>query len=129
MVLSADVFDGILKCLKTEQQGANHRKTPRISIRARVTMIPIVNNAAAPAIQAWSRDISKTGIGFLSNTPLMVGQHVVLELQREDARPMRLLCEVLRKERVNDELFVIGAKFLSSISGSASAEPGKTAAA
>jgi len=113
MILSADVFDGILKSLKTEQPVADKRRSTRIGIRARVTMIPIVKGALASPIHVWCRDIAMTGIAVLVANPLKVGQQFVLQLTREDEGPMRLLCEVTRKEKVHDDLYMIGAKYLS----------------
>jgi hypothetical protein len=113
MILSAGVFDEILKSLKTEQPVADKRRSARIGLRARVTMIPIVKGALASPIQVWCRDIAMTGIAVLVANPLKVGQQFVLQLNREDEGPMRLLCEVTRKEKVHDDLYVIGAKYLS----------------
>jgi hypothetical protein len=113
MILSADVFDGILKSLKTEQPVADKRRSTRIGTRARVTMIPIVKGALASPIQVWCRDIAMTGIAVLVPNPLKVEQQFVLQLTREDERPMRLLCEITRKEKVHDDLYMIGAEYLS----------------
>jgi hypothetical protein len=113
MILSGDVFKEILKSFKTEQPMADKRRSARVGIRARVTMIPIVKGALAAPIQVWCRDIAMTGIAVLVANPLKVGQQFVLQLTREDEGPMRLLCEVMRKEKVHDDLYMIGAKYLS----------------
>jgi hypothetical protein len=112
MILSADVFKGILKGLKTELAAEDKRLSNRIGIRARVTLVPFTTTNRGSPVQGWCRDISTTGIGILVSDNLKVGQQFILELKREDDEPMRLLCETVRKAKVDSDLFVIGARFL-----------------
>ena len=112
MILSADVFNGILKGLKTELAAEDKRLSNRIGIRARVTLIPFTPTMRGSPVQGWCRDISTTGIGILVSDNLKVGQQFILELKRDDDDPMRLVCEIVRKAKVDADLFVIGARFL-----------------
>lgn len=72
------------------------------------TVSPMNANKAAPI---WIRNISSTGIGFISYGPLRPENDLIII----KLGPKNMLCEVVRARQVHDGFWEYGSKFLQSV--------------
>lgn len=68
----------------------------------------------APAVLAFSKDMSKQGIGVITNLELEVGTIAVLMIHSTSHTPVTLKCEVRWVDKFGKGWFLTGWKFLSS---------------
>lgn len=96
-----------LLALHPSHAGAEHRSSPRVSY-SRPVQVTKDNKTDLCA----TKDISRTGIGFLHTRPLY--GRVILGFTTPTGDTVRFLGEVVRARQVG-RLFEIGAKFVERI--------------
>lgn len=112
MLLSANMFEAVLKGLKTDKSQSDKRNSMRVGIRGRITLVPSTDAGYGKAIQVWCKDISSGGIGFIQAEPtLAMDQRFILELPRDKGEPLRLICAIVRRHKVEGTV-ILGAKFI-----------------
>ena len=67
-----------------------------------------------PAVLAFSKDMSKQGIGLVNNMELEVGTIAVLTIHSISHTPVTLKCELRWADKFGKGWFLTGWKFLSS---------------
>jgi hypothetical protein len=134
MALTAERYQEIVRALKSD--GGRHfdekRGRPRVGVRGRVQIAPLrADGRHFEAFEVWVRDLSARGIGILHSRPLHPGTRFDAIFHRPDASPMVLGYVVAQVNRVNDELYTIGAHLVAveSDSGEAASAAGSSAPA
>jgi hypothetical protein len=100
--ISSEAFESIVRSLRSDKQsgkGSDKRKTPRVGLSGRVTIIPCSAGADRTPAVAMVRDLSTTGIGLAhSNEPAK-----------------SILCMVTHSHAIGERLSTTGAKFIKDI--------------
>jgi PilZ domain len=126
-ISSAD-FASIVRSLRSDKQagrGSDKRRTPRVGLSGRVTIIPCGANADRHAVTAMVRDLSTTGIGLAHSTPVKAGEQMIVRFSATHNEPAKaILCLITHTVTVGERLFTTGAKFLKDIE-TVPATPGK----
>jgi hypothetical protein len=89
----------------------DQRGRERLSVRERLRVSPVVNGAAAPPIECYTKDISAGGIGFYLPVELPASEIYVSLPEVNKLAPYSALAQVVRKKRNDDGWFEIGASF------------------
>ena len=113
MELSPEIYDQIAGCagMHGEKKGQERRKSRRIPLARRTTVMPLHGGALAPAITVRLRDVSQTGVGLLQPNNVEVGSTFFIELPRRDEQPIWARVVVTRVRALSSVLFLVGAKF------------------
>jgi hypothetical protein len=117
-ISSAD-FEWIVRSLRSDKQGgrtSNKRRTPRVGLSGRVTIIPCTPGSDRSAVTAMVRDLSTTGIGLAHSSPVKAGEQIIVRFSATHDEPAKaILCMVTHSVTVGERLFTTGAKFLKDI--------------
>jgi hypothetical protein len=126
--ISAADFESIIRSLRSDKQGirqSDKRRTPRVGLSGRVTIIPCSAGAGRTAVTAMVRDLSTTGIGLAHSKAVKPGEQIIVRFSAAHNEPAKaILCEVTHSLAVGEKLFTTGAKFLKDIEVSP-ADPAK----
>jgi hypothetical protein len=111
MLLKAHLFEQICGELRTLRNNtrSERRGRPRAGMRVLVTMIPCVGDDPQPR-QVWVRDLSREGIGFVSNEPFDAGTQVLITLPRGAGPALEVLYITTRCDRLEELQYSIGAR-------------------
>jgi hypothetical protein len=125
--ISAEAFDSIIRSLRSDHQtgrGSDKRRTPRVGLSGRVTIIPCSPNSNRTATTAMVRDLSTTGIGLAHSHPLVPGEQIILRFSATHMEPAKsILCVVTHSHTVGETLTTTGAKFIKDIEIISPAKP------
>jgi len=113
MDLSAAMLQETLTKVKSDKATGNaaRRVRPRVGLRCALTIIPYSNGACGRPLKAWTRDISLGGMGILSPASMKSGEQFIVQLPRQDSKPMVLLCTVKNCAQLADGLYGLGVTF------------------
>ena len=113
MELSAAIFQDTLTKMKSDKGNGNaaRRARPRVGLRCALTILPYANGACGRPLKAWTRDISLGGMGILSPASMKSGEQFIVQLPRQDSKPMILLCTVKNCAQLADGLYGVGVSF------------------
>ncbi len=84
---------------------------PRAAYTARIT---IETGPDQPPALGFGRDLSRSGISFLTSTPLPLG-NVTLTLPQLDDKPLRVLARIVRCNPLLSGIYDVGARFLDVV--------------
>lgn len=109
--LDFDRYVAILQSLWSDgRRTQERRRNPRVGTRIRVQIIPVtVNDQGLVPGDIWLRDLSRTGIGFATRTPIAARTHFMLLLPKPNELPILVPYRVSNARRVSDGLHTIGA--------------------
>jgi len=133
--LSSADFESIVRSLRSDKQAgrsSDKRKTPRVGLSGRVTVIPCSHHVDRSAVTAMVRDLSTTGIGLAHSNPVRAGEQIIVRFAATHNEPAKaILCLVTHSITVGERLFTTGAKFLKDIevapqASQPSGKPGKS---
>jgi hypothetical protein len=117
--ISAAAFDSIIRSLRSDKhvgRGSDKRKTPRVGLSGRVTIIPCSANSEKKAVVAMVRDLSTTGIGLAHANALIDGEQVIVHFTATHDEPAKsILCVVTHSHPIGERLSTTGAKFIRDI--------------
>jgi hypothetical protein len=117
--ISAADFESIVRSLRSDKQGgrtSDKRRTPRVGLSGRVTIIPCAPGADRNPVVAMVRDLSTTGIGLAHSAPVKAGEQIIVRFAATHNEPAKaILCAVTHSVSVGEQLFTTGAKFLKDI--------------
>lgn len=117
--ISAEAFESIIRSLKSDHQtgrGSDKRRTPRVGLSGRVTIIPCSPNSDRTAAVAMVRDLSTTGIGLAHSHPLAAGEQIIVRFAATHMEPAKsILCTVTHSHAIGERLSTTGAKFIKDI--------------
>jgi c-di-GMP-binding flagellar brake protein YcgR len=117
--ISSAAFESIIRSLRSDKQvgrGSDKRKTPRVGLSGRVTIIPCSTNSERTPVVAMVRDLSTTGIGLAHANSLADGEQVIVRFAATHDEPAKsILCTVTHSHAIGDRLSTTGAKFIKDI--------------
>jgi hypothetical protein len=117
--ISSTDFESIVRSLRSDKQagrGSDKRRTPRVGLSGRVTIIPCSPHADRTAAVAMVRDLSTTGIGLTHTHAVKAGEQIIVRFAATHAEPAKaILCSITHSVTVGERLFVTGAKFMKDI--------------
>jgi c-di-GMP-binding flagellar brake protein YcgR len=108
MELSAELLHSLAH-LKGDQ--IERREQVRAPLRLRLRIIPYDHGTAGEPVDVWTRDVSASGIGILSSSPMAAGRKFIVSLPRLDEPPLYLVCTVRNCAEMANRLYAIGASF------------------
>jgi hypothetical protein len=109
MQLSATQFLRILETLRSDPlQG--RRRTPRVGLRVKATMVPCVESGPVAKHEVWVRDLSVEGVGFVHSVPLPPDSFVILQFASKNDPGLSVLYQVTRSHQLAAMSVEIGAK-------------------
>jgi hypothetical protein len=113
----------VLLAPKIPGAGAEKRRATRIQVEATLTVWPVSNGVPGQAATILSRDISYSGIGLLSGNPSKNGDQFILKLPRAKADPILILCQVTFAKLLADNIYTVGATFVTILQQSKDIKP------
>jgi hypothetical protein len=117
--ISAAAFDSIIRSLRSDRQtgrGSDKRKTPRVGLSGRVTILPCSPNSDRTPAVAMVRDLSTTGIGLAHSSPLVAGEQLIVRFTATHIEPAKsILCLVTHSHAIGERLSTTGARFIKDI--------------
>ena len=113
MELTASMLQETLSRIKSDKMEGNaaRRMRPRVGLRCTLMIMPYQDGACGRPMKAWTRDISNGGIGILCAASMAKGAQFVIQLPRNNSKPMILICTCRNCNELADGLFGIGATF------------------
>jgi hypothetical protein len=119
----------VLLAPKLPGAGAEKRRATRIAVEAAVTVWPVVNGGPGTPLTVLSRDISYSGVGFMIGQPTKLGDQYILKLPRAKGDPILVLCQVTFARLLADNIYTVGATFVSILQQSKDIKPAAPAEA
>jgi c-di-GMP-binding flagellar brake protein YcgR len=117
--LSAEAFESIIRSLRSDARslrGSDKRRTPRVGLSGRVTIIPCSPTSSRTPVVAMVRDVSTTGIGLAHSNPLAAGEQVIVRFAATHMEPAKsILCTVTHSHTIGERLTTTGARFIKDI--------------
>ncbi len=117
--ISSEAFESIIRSLRSDVHGGRNsdkRKTPRVGLSGRVTIIPCSPNSQRQPSVAMVRDLSTTGIGLAHSHPLAAGEQVIVRFTATHVEPAKsILCVVSHSHVIGETLSTTGARFIRDI--------------
>ena len=127
--ISSAAFESIIRSLRSDKQtgkGSDKRRTPRVGLSGRVTIIPCTAGNDRTPVIAMVRDLSTTGIGLAHSHPLNSGEQVIVRFAATHNEPAKsILCMVTHTHAIGERLSTTGVKFIKDIEIAPSTGPKK----
>ena len=114
MVISAETFQRIIESIRSYPKGEDKRdkrQQPRVGFTGFAEIVLCAPGSSRKPILVRVRDLSNSGIGVLHHKAIAVGEQFVLNLNTASPSDTALLCTVMRCQRIEENLFGIGASF------------------
>jgi hypothetical protein len=115
MKLSADLFNQITSTLRSDVhkvKGSEKRAQGRVGLRCSMELTPCVfSDSGSPRLMVWVRDISATGIGFVSAKPVGSDVEFIAQFERQGEGPLAVLYKVRHVRKISTDLWSVGASF------------------
>ena len=120
MNLSTQEFAKIVRELSGDEPrmafpGKNNRRSARVELKHRATIIPQVDGVPGEGEGVEVRDFSPRGIRFLYSARLPRGDQFVLALPQHTGDPVEILCTVVHCRVTAEGPFSIGAEFTCAL--------------
>ncbi len=103
-----------LDCASIVPPFNNRRAAPRMKIRTPMTAI-LLASAGLPSIVLFSRNLSRSGIGFISRRPFSPGDQIGLSIHLPNQPHKLLLTKITFARYVRAGVYEIGATFIECI--------------
>jgi hypothetical protein len=111
MRLSAEMYDQVLAALRSDSRGGkDKRREPRVGLAGEAKLVAMTDTGKRIADSVRVRDVSRGGIGLISNQQLISQQRFVLQLRYQDDEPLWLVCFTAYCRAIDGGRFTIGAK-------------------
>ena len=117
MQLTAIEFAKLINDLKCDARPDERRTNPRAPTRAQLEVIPVLLSATgAPHIEKFRvRDISRTGMGLLTNRSIPELTRLIVLLPKNAAETLVLLCEIVRAQRLPGDMYHLGTRMVRRV--------------
>lgn len=93
---------------------SNRRESPRIKIRSALDAV-LLSMTGQPSLTVYSRNLSRSGIAFLSRRPFTVGERLAIPFNIP-GKPYKLVLTTTTFSRyVRSGMYEVGARFLECI--------------
>jgi hypothetical protein len=118
-MLTAERFQATVGASKAAGGVGVRRRSPRITVEARATIIPCSPASDRRQVVVSVRDVSADGIGLLYHQPMANGQQFILVLpSAAGAGTKAILCTAAWWQPMGEQSFAVGARFGREIDGS-----------
>jgi hypothetical protein len=118
MQLSAEMFRRIVDNLRTDERTCTRhekRKEGRVGMRCAVNVMPkIFDDKGQRTLQVKVRDISQSGMGFLTHEQMAVGLELICKLPCDDNTDVEVIMTVRHCVKISKGLYGIGTCFAHS---------------
>jgi hypothetical protein len=108
MQLTAEWFQAVVKGLRSDEKASRHhdkRKEGRVGVPCFVDLVPVVfHDRGLKVLRVKVRDISPSGMGFISHTKLEVGNELVCKLPCENRPLIQVVMTVRHCLKISEEL-------------------------
>jgi anti-sigma regulatory factor (Ser/Thr protein kinase) len=105
------LHEAIARLLRKRKRGRprtdERRRHQRISYNEQIQVIA----SGRRRVAGFARDLSKSGMAFITTQPLPLDDIRVV-LPQKKAQPLQMRCRVVRCDRIRDDLFDVGVRFL-----------------
>jgi hypothetical protein len=117
MTLSAELFNQIVKALRSDDRGErDKRSAPRVGLRAQVEIL-LKPGTRTPPVLMWCRNLSANGIGLMHTKDVPVGSEFVARLPAgANVAPAHVSCVIVHCKKASLELYTIGARIIRLLS-------------
>ena len=116
MLLTAVEFAKIIRDLRCDVRPDERRENPRAPARSRVDTVRVKSGAKLPVAESLRvRDISRNGLGLMSNEKPEDGARFMVLLPKTATESFVLLCEVARVTRVPGDAYSIGLQMVRRV--------------
>jgi hypothetical protein len=116
MHLTAVEFAKLISDLRCDMRPEERRQNPRAPTRSRVEVIRVHASATTPAAESLRvRDISRNGLGLMSNDKPEEGQRFLVLLPKNTTETFVLLCEVARVTRLPGDAYGMGLSMVRRV--------------
>src|SRR4051794_10282722 len=114
MHVSAETFQSIVDSLRSDQKRANEKRSkPRVGITGK----GLIRLEDGSFVTVAVRDLAQGGVGIVQHDAWPIGKRFALcfgsKLVAEQMKG--IICEVVRCQRVADQIYSIGAKFIQHV--------------
>ena len=115
MVLSPTELEELLSGLKSDKPTTadERRSQPRVAVRGKIRIKPTPSPTAdGTPFEAWVKDLSRGGIGFLAREPLVAGQRFAATFRRPGGQLATMEYVARRCTKTTAGWFFIGARLI-----------------
>jgi hypothetical protein len=117
MVLSATQLEELLSGLKSNNRSFlpqdERRSQPRIPVRGKIRITPAPSpTTPSEPFEAYVKDLSRAGIGFIAKGPLLPGQRISATFRRPGGKIATMEYTVRRCQKTPAGWFTIGARLI-----------------
>jgi hypothetical protein len=117
MNLTAVEFAKLICDLRCDMRPSERRLNPRAPTRKHVEVIRVHPRPAMPASEWFRvRDISRNGLGLMSNDHAEIGSRMLVLLPKNANETFVLLCEIARVTRLGDDTYGFGLRMVRRVS-------------
>jgi hypothetical protein len=117
MQLTGELYEQVVRAIRS---GPRRSNDGRRLARAGVVLAVIIlrGRKRERRVGVRVRDVSPTGLGFISTEPLTTGEEVVIELERRGgAPPLHIVGRVQHCEQVAHRVHRVGVLFITDSNG------------
>jgi hypothetical protein len=93
---------------------ANRRRADRLKIRSEM-VVTVLSATGLPSVKIFSRNLSKSGIGFISKRPFNKGENVAVSFEMPNQPAKLVLARTTFSRYVRAGVYEMGAEFLECI--------------
>jgi hypothetical protein len=95
----------------SEAHAENRRRLPRVAMRTELTFI-LLGEIVPSAVDVYSRNISQSGMGFVSRRMFRADERVVIPLHIPKVPPKLVLARVTFSRYIGGGYYEMGSEFL-----------------
>ena len=116
MQLTSELYEQVLRAIRCGARRANDgRRLARAGVGLAVVVLRGRKRERRVTVRV--RDVSPTGIGFISSEPLSVGEELAVELVRAGEPPLHIFGRVQHVEQVAHRVHRVGVLFIADSNG------------
>ena len=116
MQLTSELYEQVLRAIRCGSRRANDgRRLARAGVGLAVVVLR--GRKRERRVHVRVRDVSPTGIGFISSEPLTVGEELAVELLRKGEIPLHIFGRVQHVEQVAHRVHRVGVLFIADTNG------------
>jgi len=108
-----------LDSVPAEAGAANRRRATRLKMRTIMSAV-LLGADSRPSVRIYTRNLSTSGIGFVSRRPFKQGERIALSFQIPNQSPKLILTNITFARYLRAGLYEVGAEFLEFIEGTTS---------
>ncbi len=118
MQLTGELYRQVLEAIRPARRRTNDaRRLARVGVALRVELHCCGATGSRTTLAVRLRDVSPTGIGFICEEPLRVGERIIAHLPRESLKPLLIFAVVKFCKRVDHRIHHVGAHFVADSDG------------